>query len=231
MVNLKLFDNALLCLQGVHQHTRKIASWRIGGNFALAYQYQHRKVDDIEIIVSDVNFLQALSPRVNDKSASILEHDDSYVEGAACLIIDTEEGRVYFKVEPFLSTYGSPERVIELNDMNVMFETPVEIILKRVTYKMLSGNPEIPIQSFGTEDIFDLACVIQKDSQALLAERSIFALRSRWLCREVMVSSFDHYEYDAKKRIKVVSEEFKPLMTSGTGIIMAFIEQYFLETA
>lgn len=195
----------------------------------MAYQYQHLEVDDIEIIVSDANFLQALSPRVNDKSASILDHEDSYEEGAACLIIETEEGLIFFKVEPFLSSGVAVDTLVELNGHQVIMETPIEVMLKRVTYRMIYGRRQLPIQGFENEDWFDLACVIQKDGALLCQERAIFGLKARYLDRNMMRSSDECYQYSSERRIKAVPDEFKPLLKSAPSVIREFLKKNFLE--
>lgn len=226
MVNLKLFEKALMCLQGASEPF----SWHVGGSFALAYQYQHREVDDLDIVVSDVNFLQSLSPRLNESSASVLSHEDSYEEGSACLMLDTDEGRIFFKVEPRLSTGIGVDALHTLSGVMVTMETPVEIILKRVFYRFIEGHAEFPIQNFGDEDMFDLACVIQKDGALLLQERSIFGKKVRWLDRPTRSSlSVDCYRESADRRIKGVPDEFSGLLKTAPEVINRFLETHFRE--
>lgn len=122
-------------------------------------RYHHRRSEDVDIFVGDPQYLTAFSPRLNDVAETFTSN---YAEDARFLKLYFDEGEIDFIVARFLTEQPVVKERILGND--VLVETPREIIAKKITYR----SPE-----FRGRDLFDLALVIERESEALRAIASI----------------------------------------------------------
>lgn len=123
-------------------------------------RYRHRISRDVDIFISDPQYLTAFSPRLNDLAGDLTEN---YVEDARFLKLRFEEGEIDFIVGRHLS--DQPTVREEIIGRPVLVETPREIIAKKVFHRAAD---------FTARDLFDFTLVIEKDKAGLIANAGIF---------------------------------------------------------
>ncbi len=137
--------------------------WSFGGGTVLMLKHMHRFSKDIDIFVSDPQYVTSFSPRLNDPA----EKDSrAYDEQSQYVKIYYPEGEVDFVASPVLTS--TPYEMREILGRTVKVETPLEIVAKKIRYRA---------DSFKARDIFDLALVLERhpayvdELGALLAEQ------------------------------------------------------------
>ncbi len=136
------------------------AEWSLGGGTMLMRRYQHRVSKDIDIFLPDPQALGFLSPRLN----SIAEAKTSeYVEQSGVVKLYFETGEIDFIA--CLPLTAEPVVSETILDRPVRIETDAEIISKKVEYRGAQ---------FKARDIFDLACVIERNRSGLATASDIF---------------------------------------------------------
>ena len=119
--------------------------WAVGGGTVLSEIYHHRLSKDIDIFVDDVQFISALSPKINDASSEAMY----YEEGSQFVSLTYREGKVDFIASPQITKFSAKQ--MDFYSNHVYTEDPVEIVSKKLFYR---GNFAVP------RDIFDLAVVL-----------------------------------------------------------------------
>ena len=90
-----LFDRALAALESLSP-ALPAPDWTMGGGTVLMFRYRHRLSHDVDIFLTDAQYLTALSPRLNDAVADLTERyreDSQHVK-----LIFPELGEVDFVV-------------------------------------------------------------------------------------------------------------------------------------
>jgi len=129
-------------------------SWSFGGGTVLMRRHRHRVSKDVDIFVPDPQWLGYLTPRLNARAESLVEN---YLEQAGFLKLYFDEGEIDFVAcTPLTRT---PAVVETLFGRDVAVETSSEVIAKKVWHRGAL---------FTARDIFDLALVIEKESEALV---------------------------------------------------------------
>ncbi len=152
-----LFQKALQVIDSADARVFRPENWSFGGGTVLMRHYRHRLSKDIDIFVSDPQYLGYLSPRLNDTVDGIISN---HVEQATFLKLYFDEGEVDFVVSPPLTK--NPTVVETLFGRQVCVETSAEILAKKIKYR----GPQ-----FRARDIFDFALVVEKEPAALAKAR------------------------------------------------------------
>lgn len=163
-----LFQRALVLIDSTSAAGATLKNWSFGGGTVLMRRHHHRFSKDIDIFVPDPQYFGYLTPRLNDKAESLTT---DYVEEAGSLKLRFPEGEIDFVASEPLTHNAT---IVEhLFGRDVAVETSAEIVAKKVWHR---GD------RFTARDIFDLAMVAEKESDALMAIEPI--LQSR---REVIL--------------------------------------------
>lgn len=126
-------------------------SWSIGGGTVLAVYYNHRLSKDIDVFITDAQYLAELSPRFN----SAVEDVSDYLEMTNFISLTFPEGKVDFITSGQLTKF-SPQTALFCGK-SVPLDDPVEIVTKKMFYRYEQLLPR---------DLFYLAVVynsIRKD--------------------------------------------------------------------
>ena len=148
-----LFQRMLVLIDSVAQSGTNFEPWSFGGGTVLMRRHRHRFSKDIDIFVPDPQYLNYVTPRLND-TAELMTGD--YVEAANSLKLVFPEGEIDFIASaPLTSNSYVVERLF---DREVRVETSTEIIAKKVWHRA---------KQFKARDMFDLALVAEKEPDAL----------------------------------------------------------------
>ena len=130
--------------------------WTFGGGTVLMFHYDHRVSKDIDIFVSDPQYLGYLTPRLSDKAADLTTN---YVEDASSYVkLQFEEGEIDFVAASNL--LEDAWELWEIHGRVVRVERPAEIIAKKMFHRGHLATPR---------DLFDLCAVAERDPDALRA--------------------------------------------------------------
>ncbi len=148
-----LFQRALVLIDSVGKMGITLSDWTFGGGTVLMLRYRHRFSKDIDIFIPSPQYLNYLSPHLNETAE---EMTGDYTLQAEYLKLQFPEGEIDFVVsEPLTQDPVIAETVL---GRKVMVETSVEIVAKKVWHR---GD------RFRARDIFDLALVAEKEPEAL----------------------------------------------------------------
>ena len=145
---LNLLRKAIACLReaGIPDD-----EWSFGGGSALMLRYWHRESKDIDIFLTDPQYLTMLSPRLNNYAESIATY---YEEASNFVKISLGNREIDFIVAPNLSGI-KPVREKLNPDIEILVEQPEEILAKKFFYRT---------ESLKIRDFLDAYAVL-KDSE------------------------------------------------------------------
>jgi len=103
--------------------------WSWGGGAALAQHLQHRVCDDIDIYLTDLNGLRALSPDHNTKVRALTEAWQETDDG---LRLERPEGAIRFTVSPLLTAPGITGWCLARRELPL--ETVHEVLAKTIRW-------------------------------------------------------------------------------------------------
>ncbi len=110
---LELLRMAIGCLEYANVPP---GEWAFGGGTALMFQYWHRESRDVDIFLFNIQYLTALSPRLNDYAEEI---SVDYKEAANFVKLFVGDREIDFTVAPNLSGYFPVKTSIVRNrDLN-----------------------------------------------------------------------------------------------------------------
>lgn len=164
----ELFDKAVSILDSA---SIDYTEWTFGGGTALSFYFKHRESKDIDIFLTDAQYIPFLSPRLN-KVAEKMVHD--YTEASNFVKLRFLEGEVDFIVAPHLTE--NYYNVSKIRERKVRIETPEEIIIKKLFYRS---------ESLKVRDVLDTAVVYREENSKLrlyylLIYSKIDLLEHRW---------------------------------------------------
>lgn len=142
-----LLEQAIKILEG---HKLLENRWAIGGGTVLGIYLNHRTSRDIDIFIEDLQYLPALSPRLNDDAAEALD----YVEDHRFISLTFPAGKIDFIACPQITDFTPKESLFF--DRKVRLEHSVEIVSKKIFFR---GQRVLP------RDVFDLAAVYNSDEK------------------------------------------------------------------
>ena len=162
----KLFPRALALIDEISRYGGiKDPFWTLGGGTVLMFHYHHRQSKDIDIFVPDPQYLGYVTPRLSDTAAGLTQ--DYTEQPGAFVKLQFEEGEVDFVAAPNL--LADAWETWDIGGRSVKVETAAEIIAKKMYHR---GDRAT------ARDLFDLALVIEREPQQLVAARP-FLLRHR----------------------------------------------------
>lgn len=149
----RLFRHALYLIDSVQDAGERLTDWTFGGGTVLMRRYRHRLSKDIDIFIPSPQYLNYLSPHLNEKAEALTTNYDLQA-GFLKLVFD--DGEIDFVVSGSLTQ--DPVVRETIFNRQVAVETPVEIIAKKVWYRGAD---------FTARDVFDLALVAEREPVAL----------------------------------------------------------------
>ncbi len=155
----RLFRHALYPIDSVQDAGERLTDWTFGGGTVLMRRYRHRLSKDIDIFIPSPQYLNYLSPHLNEKAEALTTNYDLQA-GFLKLVFD--EGEIDFVVSGSLTQDPIVREAIF--NRQVAVETSVEIIAKKVWHRGAD---------FTARDVFDLALVAEREPAAL---REIFPI-------------------------------------------------------
>jgi hypothetical protein len=177
-----LFDKAMLAIDSLPPHLPRL-EWTMGGGTVLMFKYRHRLSRDVDIFITDAQYLTALSPRLNDKVEDLTSHyreDSQHVK----LIFD-DLGEVDFVAAPRL--VANSTQAATIRGRKVLLDKPEEIIAKKCFYRA---------DGFTARDVFDMAVFLTKDPAVVKKHLGILTARSDDIQRRLAFYAADKAHWD-----------------------------------
>jgi hypothetical protein len=177
-----LFDKAMLAIDALPPHLPRL-EWTIGGGTVLMFKYHHRLSRDIDIFITDAQYLTALSPRLNDKVEDLTTHyreDSQHVK----LIFD-DLGEVDFVSAPRL--VANSTQAATIHGREVLLDKPEEIIAKKCFYRA---------DGFTARDVFDMAVFLAKETAVVKKNLGILTARSEDIQRRLAFYATNKSHWD-----------------------------------
>ncbi|TWD55260.1 nucleotidyltransferase AbiEii toxin of type IV toxin-antitoxin system [Agrobacterium vitis] len=160
-----LFDAAMSVVDQANEAGIGMTDWTFGGGTALMLQIGHRDSHDIDLFVSDPQYLPYLNPQTQSYSLSITPSDYETDGTHALKIVFDGIGEIDFICCGTVTT--EPTRDIEVKGRRILLETPAEIIAKKIVFRGKRLQPR---------DIFDIAAATTSlDEDVLVDALSPFA--------------------------------------------------------
>ncbi len=104
--------------------------WSLGGGTALMIYYHHRKSRDIDIFLTNPQYITYLSPRLNQLSEQI---SDRYEEQSNFLKLYLGDREIDFIIAGNLT--GLLPQWKNINSLKIQIEKPEEIVIKKLFYR------------------------------------------------------------------------------------------------
>jgi len=154
----RLFRIACSLIRQVNTEQIIIDSWSFGGGTAMMLQIGHRESHDVDLFLSDAQFLSFLDPKLHDFEFEIWPSDYGG-DGSGFLKLAFEGiGEIDFIVAQTVTEAPTTRQAIEGEDVDL--ETVAEIIAKKIHYR---GAPIKP------RDIFDIAAAARHDRHSIIS--------------------------------------------------------------
>jgi hypothetical protein len=160
-----LFESAMSLLGQVASQGIRVPQWSMGGGTVLMFYYQHRQSKDVDIFLSDPQFLAYLNPRLGGPAESLTME---YKESANFIKLYLDDGEIDFVVSSPLT--ANPGVLHEVLGYSILLETPVEIVAKKIWHR---GDIAT------ARDLFDLAFVIEHEADKLRLYPHLFQKHSK----------------------------------------------------
>ena len=134
--------------------------WSLGGGTVLMFHYAHRKSKDIDIFIPDPQFLGYINPRIGGRGEDITSE---FKDTAEYVKLFLPEGEIDFVASSTLTK--NPFEEYEVLDRNILLETPVEIVAKKMWHR---GDRAT------ARDLLDLAMAIEHHHRDILDHWDVF---------------------------------------------------------
>jgi hypothetical protein len=132
--------------------------WTFGGGTAMMLRIEHRESHDVDIFLSDPQFLGLLDPQKNDFAFSIAPTEYKG-DGARFLKLAFDAGEIDFIVAPSLTSLPATAETVE--GEVILLETIPEISTKKIYHRGSSIMPR---------DIFDTAAAGEQHEDSIITE-------------------------------------------------------------
>lgn len=181
-----LLQKAYKLLDAIASDGIVIPRWSLGGGTVLMFYNNHRISKDIDIFIPDPQFLAYINPRTGGRAEDVTS---DYKENAEFLKLFLSEGEIDFVASPALTK--NPFEEHEVLGRNILLETPIEIVAKKLWYR---GDRAT------ARDLIDLATVMQHHYGKILDYRDIFVKNIAIFAdqcesrRAIMLPAFDAIE-------------------------------------
>ena len=157
---ISLLHKAYSLFDAVASNGLPIPRWSLGGGTVLMFYYAHRLSKDIDIFIPDPQFLAYLNPRTGGYAEDVTSE---YKDTAEYLKLFLPEGEIDFVASPTLTKI--PFEEYEVLGRNILLETPVEIVAKKIWYRGDRATPR---------DLLDFAMVIDRHYSEILDHCDLF---------------------------------------------------------
>jgi hypothetical protein len=160
--------------------------WSLGGGTVLMFHFAHRKSKDIDIFIPDPQFLGYINPRTGGRGEDITS---DYKDTAEYVKLFLPEGEIDFVASSTLTK--NPFEVYEVLGRNILLETPVEIVAKKIWHR---GDRAT------ARDLLDLAMVIEHRHSDILDHCDVFVKNIEVFANQcesrksIMMPAFDAIE-------------------------------------
>ena len=148
-------------MESIQSDGYTLPRWSLGGGTVLMFYYGHRLSKDIDIFVSDPQFLGYVNPRLGGRGEAVTS---DYKDGSEFVKLFLPEGEIDFVASSTLTENPFKEHVVL--GRKVLLETPIEIVAKKLWYRGDRATPR---------DLLDLALVIEHHYSDILDHRDVFA--------------------------------------------------------
>ncbi|WP_341485473.1 nucleotidyl transferase AbiEii/AbiGii toxin family protein [Thioclava sp. GXIMD4215] len=190
-----------------------MTDWTFGGGTALMLQINHRESHDIDIFVSDPQYLAYLNPVLQGYDIE-LEPTDYEGDGASSLkLVFDGIGEVDFICCTSLT--NNPFAITDVLGTPVRLETPAEILAKKIYFRGKRLQPR---------DIYDIAAVAASEH----SEESVRQLSAYGdACTDALqvIDKMNHdFVRDIMKRL-LAHEGFRDLHMEAKGIAADFLQK------
>jgi hypothetical protein len=155
---VRLLRIARSLIQQVNDEQVIIDSWSLGGGTAMMLRIGHRESHDIDIFLSDAQFLAFLDPKLHDFEFEV--RPSGYGgDGSGFLKLAFDDiGEIDFIVRQAMTDGPTTRQTIEGKEIDL--ETVAEIVAKKVHYRGASITPR---------DIFDIAAAAKHDRDPVVS--------------------------------------------------------------
>jgi len=177
--------------------------WAIGGGVALELRFHHRESRDVDVFVTNAQYLLLITPRLNREVFSAVA---DYTESSNFLKLKFQEGEVDFIVAPRLTE--NPCETLKLWGKKVNIESPEEVVLKKLFYRA---------EALKARDVVDVAAVYENRRDVLLRFAHLLGPRIETISRrwdklkefyEKEAEGLEVLDTDLLKRAPLLFEEF-----------------------
>lgn len=127
--------------------------WTFGGGTVLMLRINHRHSKDIDLFVSDPQFLPYVSPRLSDVAERLT---DDYVENAEFIKLNFPQGEIDIVVGASLTP--SPFDIVTYRGRSIRVETSAEILAKKFHHRGDRAK---------VRDLFDLCAIAALEPSAI----------------------------------------------------------------
>ena len=148
----ELFPSALRLMEHLEAQTQE-PLWTFGGGTVLMLRIGHRQSKDIDLFVTDPQYLGYVNPRLSDVAEEI---STDYAENAEFIKLFLPAGEIDIIVGESLTQ--KPFDCVRHAGRVIRVETPAEIIAKKMWHRGHHGK---------ARDLFDLCAVAASDLEAL----------------------------------------------------------------
>ncbi len=148
-----LFQRALILIDDARSRGIPVEEWTFGGGTVLMRRHRHRMSKDVDIFITDPQFLGFLSPRLSPTAESLTT---DYSEDSNFVKLAFPEGEIDFVFA--LPLTSVPAKTELLLGRNFLVETSAEIVAKKIWHR----GAEITAR-----DIFDFAMVAELEPGAV----------------------------------------------------------------
>lgn len=144
-----LFDAALSIIDHANDAGIGLDDWTFGGGTALMLQIDHRESYDIDLFISDPQYLPYLNPFTQGHKLAIAPCDYTTDGRRTLRIVFADIGEIDFICCPPITAQASMSTTVR--NRRVKLETPAEIIAKKVCFRGSRMQPR---------DMFDIAATV-----------------------------------------------------------------------
>ncbi|WP_081880913.1 nucleotidyl transferase AbiEii/AbiGii toxin family protein [Methylotenera sp. L2L1] len=155
-----LLEKAYMLFDAVASDGFSVPIWSLGGGTVLMFYYAHRRSKDIDIFIPDPQFLGYINPRIGGRGEDITS---DYKDTAEYVKLFLPEGEIDFVASSTLTT--NPFEMHEVLGRNILLETPIEIVAKKLWYRGDRATPR---------DLLDFAVVIDRHYSEILNHSEVF---------------------------------------------------------
>ena len=197
-----LFERAMRVMASAIAIGVPADDWSFGGGTVLMLKYRHRFSKDIDIFVSDPQYITAFSPRVNDRAE---DGTRAYDEQHQYVKLYYPEGEVDFVAAPHLTS--DPFAFQTILGREVKVETPLEIVGKKIHFRA---------DQFKARDIYDLALVLAQAPEYTAELESLLASQ-----RAALKERIGRYLEPLKEDFEAIDTiEYKPNFEHCLALLM-----------